>query len=45
LLFFVIRNVPFVWNVPCDDSRSMSHSFDSTGLRDGTLIIEYTRHY
>ena len=45
LLFFVIRNVPFVWNVPCDDSRSMSHSFDSTELRDGTLMIEYTRHY
>jgi hypothetical protein len=31
LLFFVIRNVHFVWNVPCDDSRSMSHVFDSTG--------------
>ena len=35
----------FVWNVPCDDSRSMSHSFDSTELRDGTFMIEYTRHY
>ena len=35
----------FVWNVPCDDLRSMSHSFDSTEFRDGTFMIEYTRHY
>jgi hypothetical protein len=45
LVFLCCSLLYGIWNVPCDDSRSMSHSFDSTGLRDGTLMIEYTRHY